>query len=60
MPKELRIDSEKKRKVDELAGTDSLADMLRRRRIAIENGDPEEAQRITMEWTEAEEKRRKQ
>lgn len=60
MPKELRIDSEKKRKVDELAGKDSLADMLRRRRIAIENGDPEEAQRITMEWTEAEEKRRKQ
>ena len=59
MPKDLRIDSDKKRRVDALARPDSLADMLRRRRIAIENGDPEEAQRITLEWTEAEEKRQK-
>ncbi len=31
---------DKARKVDQLAGPDSLADKLRKRRIAIEGGDP--------------------
>lgn len=56
MPKELRIDNS--RKVDELVGQDTLADMLRRRRIAIEEGDPEEAQRITEEWAQSQEQKK--
>lgn len=58
MPKQLRIDSDT-RKVDALAGEGSLTDMLRRRRLAIQEGDLEEAQRITQEFTQRDDEKKK-